>query len=109
MDKVNTFDIQKHVKSGETYGTFVRGPAEAVYCNNGLVLSIQASRVHYSLPKTDEGPYTHFEIGYPTMDLSLLDPYADEGSDVYGYVPLEVVEKILENAGGVYKVATWSD
>lgn len=71
-----------------------------ITCKDGFNMSVQASSFAYSTPRSDEPPYTHVEVGYPSEHESLLDPYADgESKDVFGYVPVEVVEKIVDKHG----------
>ena len=71
-----------------------------ITCKDGFNMSVQASSFAYSKPRSDEPPYTHVEVGYPSEHESLLDPYADgESKDVFGYVPVEVVEKIVDKHG----------
>lgn len=78
--------------------------AERIECKDGTTLSVQASHTHYCTPRTDTGPYSAVEVGYPTADPpdSWL-PYADGDeipSDVYGYVPVEMVREFIEMHGG---------
>lgn len=82
-----------------------------VIFNSGASLSIQASRSHYSLPREDEGPYTHFELAHPrglgAPDLAMLEKYEEpscrpdtSGSGIYPYVPKEILDKIIARHGG---------
>jgi len=55
-------------------------------------------------------PYETVEIGYPSsVEPDILD-FADGADDptdtVYGYVPVEIVDKVLEKHGGI---ALWED
>jgi hypothetical protein len=79
-------------------------------CSDGTSLSIQASRTHYCTPREDEGPYLALEVGY-ILDangdqLTPPESWADytDGSefpnDVYGYVPVELIESFIANHGG---------
>lgn len=51
--------------------------------------------------------YSQFEIGFPTNAILQFMPYIDGDDDtnptdtVYGYVPKEVVEEVIEQRGGV--------
>jgi len=78
---------------------------EPMHCRNGSTFSIQASEVHYCLPKNTTGPYTHYEIGYPedakgeVLHEPLLEEYGDY--PVYAYVPEDVVVQILIKHGGL--------
>ena len=79
-------------------------------CSDGTSLSIQASRTHYCRPREDEGPYLAMEVGYIldangnqlTPPESWVD-YTDGPafpSDVYGYVPVELIESFIADHGG---------
>lgn len=82
-------------------------------CRNGLKLSIQASQHHYCSPRVDRNYMENFnpkfyeslEIGFPNRKVEKLMPYAEDAEHptdtVYGYVPIEVVEKVVEEAGGI--------
>ena len=105
-------NIQEHVKSGKSYGddsarhAHVRTPAPRVECKDGFSVSIQANQWAYCEPQDNEGPYTSFELGFPSAGDDLIMEYMD-GSElsptqnVYGRVPLAVVEALLEKHGGV--------
>jgi len=77
-----------------------------VKCADGYSVSIQASCFHYCSPRSSiKGTeYTSVELGYPSTPDELINDYA-EGSEytntVYGCVPVEIVEKLLEKHGGV--------
>lgn len=72
---------------------------------DGFVMSLQASNFHYCEPREDEGPYSSFEIGYPSEPEELLLPYAEEPErptdTVYGYVPASVIEAVVAKHGGL--------
>jgi hypothetical protein len=76
-----------------------------IECADGLILSVQASSTHYATPRINHGPYTHVEVGYPSEPVEELMPYAEDGDcptqTVYGYVPVEVVEQVIESHGGI--------
>ncbi len=38
-----------------------------IVCNDGTTLSVQTSHTHYCTPRTDHGPYSHVEVGYPSV------------------------------------------
>lgn len=76
-----------------------------IRCADGLELSVQASAAHYCTPRDSTGPWTAVEIGFPTQRVEELLEYA-ENSDaptdtVYGYVPVEVVEAVINSRGGI--------
>lgn len=48
-------------------------------------------------------PYESVELGYPSEEDELINEYAEDEDyleTVYGYVPIEVVEKLIEKHGG---------
>lgn len=80
----------------------------ALRLKDGHTLSIQASDGHYCKPRKDEDDYNWyymFEIGYPTFRSNLLRPYAEDPKNltdtVYGYVPTEIIERVIKRHGGV--------
>jgi len=77
---------------------------EALVCNDGFMVSIQASRTNYCEPRDDAGPYTSVELGFPSMVEPKLMPWAEDPSQptntVYGWVPSDVVLEIINDHGG---------
>jgi len=87
--------------------------APRIKCVDGVSLSVQASQYAYCLPRQDEGPYHAVEVGFiedadgkPMVPPESWAEFADGQfpSDVYGYVPVEIVESFIETHGG--RVAT---
>jgi len=73
-----------------------------VVCKNGLTFSMQASSSHFCTPKSNDGPWTHVEIGYPSEHLYDLELYrGDNEEGVFGRVPIELVTQIVYAAGGL--------
>ena len=98
--------LQEHLKSGEGFeNTDLRRPCKKIVCAYGFEVSVQASSVHYCTPRDDYGPYTHVELGYPNVPVAAWMEYAEDPdrptTTVYPYVPIEVVEVVLEYHGGV--------
>ena len=82
------------------------------FCKDGTYLSVQASNTHYSMPRDNEGPYTHVEVGFPSIDPpESWAEYADGEypNDVYGYVPLELVNEFIELHGGIDFLKTFAE
>lgn len=52
----------------------------------------------------DAKKYSDVEVGYPSEEEKLLLPYAQNKNrpteTLYAYVPVEVVDKIIEKHGG---------
>ena len=77
-----------------------------IHCKSGLSLSVQAGDGRYSSPRDNEGPYDEVEVGYPSEEVSELMPYIENPDDdplesIYAYVPVEVVEKVVNKNGGL--------
>lgn len=67
---------------------------------------MQASSFHYCRPRLDGVQnYESVELGFPSKEDELINDYAEDDSDythsVYGYVPIEIVEKLIEKHGGI--------
>lgn len=78
-----------------------------VECADGFSISIQASELHYCEPRTSEEntEYEKVELAYPSKKEEMLLSYAEDEDDpinsVYGYVPVELVDKILRKHGDI--------
>lgn len=77
--------------------------------NNGIRLSVQASRTHYCTPRKDDAEaYSEVEIGFPSQRVELLMPYAEDKErptdTVYGWVPTSVLAQVIHDSGGVKSV-----
>jgi len=75
---------------------------------DGSSLSIQASEGHYCAPRCDFDDYDQyyeFEVGFPSAHMDELAAYqdgqGDQTSSVFGYVPKEVIESLVNARGGV--------
>ena len=79
--------------------------APSVRCVDGFSMSVQASYSHYCSPRNDHGPWATVEVGFPSHKCDDLMPYAENADapcdTVYGWVPVEVVEKVIADHGGV--------
>lgn len=77
-------------------------PRKALVCASGLKLSVQAGQSNYCAPKNDDGPWTTVEVMVIKGPLLLPDEWPDTGGDsVYGYVPVELVNREIEANGGI--------
>lgn len=78
-----------------------------IVCNDGFSVSVQAFSAAYCLPREDKAwPYTHVELGYPSSGDELIEEYCewlteDPTDNVYGYVPIDIVNKLIEKHGGI--------
>lgn len=67
-------------------------------------MSVQASSSHDCLPRNEKGPYTHFEVGFPSEREGILDQYSvepDSATTVYSEVPLEAIVYVIVKHGGI--------
>lgn len=52
----------------------------------------------------ENGEYAACEVGYPSQKEELLMPYIEDPTEptkaVYPYVPVEVIEQVIEKHGG---------
>tara|TARA_R110000824_G_scaffold266063_3_gene455047 strand:+ start:7463 stop:7813 length:351 start_codon:yes stop_codon:yes gene_type:complete len=81
-----------------------------IVCKSGLSLSVQAGEGLYCEPRTTFRPgatqsYTHVEIGFPNQKVEEFLEYADyiddDDPEIYAYVPVGVLEKVIESHGGI--------
>lgn len=88
-----------------------------IKCADGVSLSVQANQYAYCSPRIDEvdewNHYTLVEVGFITdaEEKPLTPPddwrqYSDGSfpSDVYGYIPTEMVEAFIEAHGGEFSL-----
>lgn len=80
-------------------------PVPAIACLDGLTLSVQASEFTYCSPRDNYGPWDMFEVGFPSQKIEELMEYAETPANptgtVYGYVPGDVIEKVIAAHGGM--------
>lgn len=83
-------------------------PYKAMELVDGTTLSVQAGYGKYSTPRQEKSfPYNKVEVGYPSTYIPEFMPYIDGGQDedptesVYAYVPVEVVNQVIQSRGGI--------
>lgn len=85
-------------------------PKKRIVCADGFSMSVQANEFAYCTPRTDEGPHTHFEIGFPSQVEPLLMKWAESPDDptgsVYAYVPAAVIDAVIAKHGGIVEPKT---
>jgi len=77
-----------------------------IICEDGTTISVQASALHYAHPRTNRGPYTAVEVGFPSVKPPLAwEQYAEDWENptdtVYAYIPLELVSSYIASHGGI--------
>ena len=77
-----------------------------IRCKDGFYISVQATFCHYCFPReTFAGPYEEVELGFPSEADPFIEDYAEDPNDapdtVYGYVPIDIVERLIKKHGGI--------
>ena len=74
-------------------------------CRDGFSFSLQAGPAHYSEPKAIAEKYDAWEIGYPSevepLWLDWQEPGHGPTESVYGWVPNDVVNAVIQKHGGI--------
>lgn len=99
MDKVN-----EYFKRTKNFNDLHIRPA--IECKDGFHISVQASAYHYCSPRiNDAEQYETVELGFPSAEEPLIADFAENPYDltagVYPYVPIEIVNKLIEKHGGI--------
>ena len=76
-----------------------------IYCADGFNISVQAHSGAYCSPRDGQGPWSLVECGYPSAEPELIMQYAEDKENptatAYGYVPIDLVDQLLELHGGI--------
>lgn len=79
--------------------------APRITCADGFSLSVQANHGAYCSPCRNVGPWSQVEVGFPSATPELIMGYAEDSDrpteTVYGYVPIELVEQLIDLHGGI--------
>lgn len=87
-------------------GTYeMRELTPRVECADGFTMSVQVGASHYCTPRINNAvEYDSVEIGYPSEREELLMPFAEQEDrptgTVYGFVPVSIVDEVIEKHGG---------
>ena len=78
---------------------------KTVQCADGFSVSVQANEGGYCSPRSNSGPYTEVECGFPSSYDFHLSQYAEDPENptgtVYGWVPAHVVRMCIAAHGGM--------
>ena len=101
MELNKNMDLNKDIKeNGETE------IVKKIICKDLFYMNIKASEKYYCYPKKYEVIYTHVEVSYLSMKVDELMKYTEDHDistkTIYKYVPVKLVEKIIEDHGGLY-------
>lgn len=96
--------VKEYLKN--TYKDSEYNTRDRIVCKDGLSLSVQGgTKFHYCKPRKLCNQYEEVEIGFPSKKCWSLMPYAEDKErpidTVYGYVPIEVVERLVKRHGGL--------
>lgn len=76
-----------------------------IFCKDGFNISVQGSAGHYCQPRYDVKEYSSVELGFPSEEEILINEYAENvlnpTETVYGWTPIDVIEKVIEKHGGI--------
>lgn len=81
-------------------------------CRDGFSISIQGgTSFHYCRPRTLCRIFESVELGFPNQVEDLImryidDPESNPLKDVYGFVPIEVVDEMITKHGGIVDIDT---
>lgn len=79
--------------------------APRIKCADGFSISVQATHASYCSPRTNVGPWYEVECGFPSDTPALIMMYSEDPTrptnTVYVYVPIELVEELIEEHGGI--------
>ena len=81
---------------------------DRITCNDGFTVSVQGgTELHYCSPRRKCNQYKEVELGYPSSEDELIQQYAENPEypteTVYPFVPIDIVEKLIEKHGGINK------
>lgn len=97
---VNEYLIAQHKGSDAEFLIAAR-----ITCADGFTLSVQASKGHYCEPRSNQGPWTKVEVGFPSSAPELITEYAEDSNDttgtVYPFVPVNLVDDLITLHGGI--------
>lgn len=105
-----TYKKPKMIFEGKSIKEQIHEVRKWPVCKDGFTVSIQAGCGIYCTPRLtlEDCNYHTVELGFPNMADELIMEYAenpDSPTDtVYGFVPIEIVDKLLAKHGGIKNV-----
>ena len=106
LDWVNIW-LRDTARTQRYDGKIIRTTCPPFKCKDGFTVSIQAGESLYSHPRQwNADKYESVELGYPSEPDPLIAKWSenpeDDGTDtVYGWVPVDVVNKLIDKHGGL--------
>ena len=85
-----------------------------IVCTDGFKMSVQGHEMTYSIPKKVATEFEAMEIGFPSQQEDLIMEFIVPPGDkptqsVYGFIPIDLIEQIIEKHGGIDEKATFKD
>jgi hypothetical protein len=76
-----------------------------ITCKDGFSMSVVANKFAYAIPRIDNAlRYENVEVGFINRNEPLL---GDNGYEVWGYVPVDIVKNIVVKHGGTRYMPGW--
>jgi hypothetical protein len=105
MDLNNYLTSQRDINNPDVISEHTFPTVKRITCKDGFSVSVQANHGAYCRPRRNIGPWHEVECGFPSSVPELIMGYAETPESptetVYGYVPIELVEKLIELHGGI--------
>ena len=74
-------------------------------CNDGYSISAQAGSGFYCEPRRTQEAHRSIELGFPSEEDDIINAYAESPDDytqtVYPFVPIDVVQELVDKHGGI--------
>ena len=70
---------------------------DRIVCVDGFSFSVQCGAGMHSKPREQSDKYLSMEIGFPSEP----QPELDSGDNVFGYIEVEIIQKIINRHGGI--------
>jgi hypothetical protein len=106
-DKIIETDVKQFIIDNYEMFNNINGIIPRIYCVDGLNFSAQVGKYSYCEPREDI-TYNNLkavEIGFPSeFDIfnNVCDTYShDPDNDVLGYYPIENLQEIVDQCGGI--------
>ena len=85
-----------------------------IVCTDGFKMSVQGHEMTYSIPKKVTTEFQAMEIGFPSQQEDLIMEFIDRPGheptqSVYGFIPIDLIEQIIEKHGGIDEQKTFQD
>jgi hypothetical protein len=95
-------NLNEYIKHNRTD----RFMCKKITCKDGFSISVQASEYHYCEPRiTNDTEYYSVECGFPSSIPEFIMDYCEDQEDptdtVYAYVPIKLVEQLIDHHGGI--------